>query len=215
MDARPMKLTGNPVAENLARMLALVKIPQLFSIQLVTGRRQKTLVCYCGDLVSSFNRATVAAREVYSRRIDRRFDLVIAEMRPPLDQNLYQMQKGIENCAAVVRDGGIIVVVSLCPDGIGNDEFHKLAQRLKTPEAVLDAAQQPNPPLGIHKLSRILELSRRISVRALTSLEPTILKQVFIEPARSLGETVQEVRGREQRSLDVLLVRDAGMFTVL
>lgn len=213
-DAQPLRLTGNPVAEDLDQLLSMVRLDHLLSIQLVTGREHNILGCFCGDLHQSFASAAVLSKAVYSKTIDRMFDLIIAEMRPPLDRNLYQMQKGIENCAAAVRDGGMILVVSACEEGIGNDEFHKLAVRLQSVEAVLAAAENPNPPLGIHKLSRIIELSRRIGVRALTSLEPQVLREVFIEPAGSIIDLIEGLRERTQKPLDLLVVRDAGMFTV-
>ena len=49
-------------------------------------------------------------------------------MLPPLDGNLYQGQKGVENCQAAVRDGGCLVLVSACGDGIGSDHFFDLAR---------------------------------------------------------------------------------------
>lgn len=214
-EARPLSLAGNPMAEQLDRLLELVRLPHLLSIQMVVGRGQRILECFVGDLKGSFAEATVLAAQVYSFRIDRLFDLVIAEMAPPLDRNLYQLQKGIENTAAAVRDGGTLLAVSQCHEGIGNDEFYQLAGRLTDGAMVSAHAEMENPPLGIHKLSRIVRLAKRIRVRALTGLKQEILEQVFIEPAVSIEAEIQKLRHEDKESIDMLLVRDAGLLVAI
>jgi nickel-dependent lactate racemase len=121
------------------------------------------------------------------------------------------MQKAIENNADAVKDGGTILVISKCREGIGNDEFYKLAQTLGSRENVLVRAQSAEPPLGIHKLSRIIEMGKRIHVKALTALNPEIVRQVFIEPVISIDEEVKALRKAQTVNSDILLVRDAGL----
>ena len=211
LEAKPMRLKGNPVAENLERLLDLTELPPLFSIQIVSGRNRRILGSFCGELKNSFAEAVAFSEQVYAFGFDRQFDLVIAEMLPPLDHNLYQMQKAIENCAEAVRDGGTLVAVSSCQEGIGNNEFYKLAVKLQNEEMVLSQAQRSHPPLGMHKLSRIVEMSKRISVKALTGLKQEIVEQVFLEPAVSLEAEMQKLRHGEDKSIEILLVRDAGL----
>ena len=68
-----------------------------------------------------------------------------------------------------------------------------------------------NPPLGIHKLSRIIEMKKRFDVKALTGLKQEILEQVFIEPVVSLGAEIQKLKTKDKEQIDILLVRDAGL----
>jgi len=210
-DAQPLRLKGNPVHENLMKLIALTDLPLLISIQIVAGRNQKIIEVFCGDLKSSFTNAVALSERVYSFKPEKEYDLVIAEMRPPLDRNLYQLQKAIENCAAAVADEGTLVAVSQCSEGIGNEEFYDLAGRLQNEEMVLSYSEMENPPLGIHKLSRIIEMKKRFDVKALTGLKHEILEQVFIEPAVSLGAEIQKLKTKDKEQIDILLVRDAGL----
>lgn len=210
-EARPLRLKDNPVAENLDHLLSLVKLPSLFSIQIVAGRNQEIIECFAGGLKESFEPAASLAEEIYSFTCSRQYDLVIAEMRPPLDRNLYQIQKAIENTAAAVRDGGTLLAVSECHEGIGNDEFYQLAGRLINEEMVLSHAEAENPPLGIHKLSRVVRLARRINLRALTGIKNEILEQIFIEPGVSIEAEIHKLKQGEKKEVDILLVRDAGL----
>jgi len=211
LEAQPLRLEGNPVAENLEELLDAVKIPEVLSIQTVSGRNQQIIECFAGGLKESFAEAVNLAEKVYSFECSRPYDLVIAEMRRPLDRNLYQLQKAIENTAPAVRDGGTLLAVSPCHEGIGNDEFYELARKLVNEEMVLSHARQEYPPLGIHKLSRIVSLSERISVRALTGLKHEILEQVFIEPAVAVEAEIKKLKQGDKDKIDILLVRDAGL----
>jgi len=211
VDSLPMRLGGNPVAEDLEELLTAVTIPDLYSIQIVASKSQSIHGCFCGGLKQSFGEAVVLAEQMYSCRLDRQYDLVIAEMLPPLDRNLYQLQKAIENCAAAVADGGTIVAVSKCAEGIGNDEFYQLAGRLENEDMVLSHTELDNPPLGIHKLSRIVRLGKRIQVKALTGLKQEILEQVYIDPVITIRAEMQKLKQEDKRNIDILLVRDAGL----
>ncbi len=213
-DACPLRLEGNPVAEHLDRLLQAARLPEIFSIQIVAGRGQRILDCFAGSLTDSFAEAVSLAGQVYGSSVNRQYDLVIAEMRSPLDRNLYQLQKAIENTAAAVRDDGTLLAVSRCQEGIGNDEFYHLAVRLENEEMVLSHADLDNPPMGIHKLSRIVRLAKRIRVRALTRIKHEILKQVFIEPAVSIEAEIQKLKQGDKKDIDILLVRDAGLLAV-
>lgn len=210
-EAQPLRLKGNPVSENLDQLLSLIDLPSLLSIQIVAGRNQNIIECFAGDLRQSFDLAVTLAEEIYSFTCSRQYDLVIAEMRPPLDRNLYQLQKAIENTAATVRDGGTLLAVSSCHEGIGNDEFYHLAGRLINEEMVMSHAEMENPPLGIHKLSRVVRLAERINIRALTGLKNEILEQVFIEPAVSIEAEIHKLKQGDKKEVDILLVRDAGL----
>jgi nickel-dependent lactate racemase len=210
-ECRPLRLEGNPLAENLDKLLAAVKIPPVFSIQIVAGRHQKIIDCFAGYIADSFVEAVSVAEKVYGFSVPKKYDLVVAEMRPPLDRNLYQLQKAIENTAAAVRDEGTLLAVSRCAEGIGNDEFYQLAGRLENEEMVLSYSDLDNPPLGIHKLSRMVRLADRIRVCALTGLKQEILDQVYIEPAVSIEAEMQKLKQSDKKDIDILLVRDAGL----
>ncbi len=210
-ECRPLRLEGNPLAENLDQLLAAVKLPPTFSIQIVAGRNQRILDCFAGNIADSFVEAVSVAEKVYSFPVTKEYDLVIAEMLPPLDRNLYQLQKAIENTKAAVRDGGTLLAVSRCSEGIGNDEFYQLAGRLENEEMVLSHADLETPPLGIHKLSRMVRLAERIRVCALTGIKHEILDQVYIEPAVSIEAEMQKLKQGDKKDIDILLVRDAGL----
>ncbi len=160
LDAAPMKLKGNPVAEHLGEMLDLVDTSKCLSLQIVTDANRAIAGVFAGDLNDSFEKAVNCAAGIFGHTVRHRYDTVMCEVLPPLDGNLYQAQKGLENCQQAVADGGTAVVISACAEGIGSQHFWDLANGWN---------REDNRPgdgrlhFGSHKLSRVNEMRKRIS----------------------------------------------------
>ncbi len=179
LQATPLKLAGNPVAEHLDSLLTLLDLKRFFAIQIVTDSLGRIADLFFGPLDSAFQRATVAAGKIYSFPVEQHYDAVICEVLPPMDKNLYQAQKALENCQAAVRDGGHIIIVSACREGIGSEHFYRLAdgwdRRTNQPR---DGRLQ----FGSHKLSRVIAHGRRLGIWLYSTLPDEVVRHVFYEP---------------------------------
>jgi len=206
LEAAPLRLIGNPVAEHLDRLLATIDTSRFLSVQVVLDAGRRIAGCYCGTLAESFERATVLAAHLYAHHAPLAYDLILAEMLPPLDGNLYQGQKGVENCQAAVRDGGRLVLVSACEDGIGSDHFFDLARSW---DRERNAPREGSPGFGSHKLSRVVTMSNRIGLLVCSDLDDDIVRQVFYEPLDNLQEFLYSSQNACEKR-NVAVVQDAG-----
>jgi nickel-dependent lactate racemase len=206
LDCAPMRLDGNPMAEHLDYLLSLIATERLFSIQSVYDADGTIAVVRCGDVRSSFREATQIARQLYGNQSDRQYDLVFCEMESPLDRNLYQLQKGVENTQAAVADGGSMIVLSPCSDGIGSRAFYDLAGEW---DQTANAAKDGLLKFGSHKLSRVVAMQRRIRVLVASELDDADVQQVFYRPVHAVQSTVDEIVNRSDERR-VALVKDAG-----
>jgi nickel-dependent lactate racemase len=203
--AAPLRLEGNPVAEHLAELARMVQIKRLVSIQIVADASGEIVDVAIGDLEGSFRTAVRDAERLYAHRVTTLYDVVIATMNPPLDRNLYQAQKALENTQAAVRDGGACVVVSPCTEGVGSESFFDLAAQW---DRSTNRAHDGVMRFGSHKLSRVNAMTRRIDVRIHSDLSPDRVRRVFYEPAEDLtGLLAERFRGGDRR---LALVHDAG-----
>ncbi|MCD6249979.1 MAG: DUF2088 domain-containing protein [candidate division Zixibacteria bacterium] len=206
LDCAPLKLKGNPMAEHLDEILALIEPERIFSIQLVMDASHNISRVFFGSIDTAFREATDAARNLYAYKVDQPYDLALAEVGSPLDRSLYQIQKALENCQAAVVDGGTAVVVAACEDGIGKRNFYDLASEWDAEENVpIDRV----PRFGSHKLSRVNTIRRRINVRLYSDLPPEQPRRVFYEPAKDLQVLVNECLDRDNRKR-LAIVYDAG-----
>lgn len=205
LDCAPLRLAGNPMSEHLTEILRAVDLSRVGSIQLVADAGHRVAGVFCGGLVEAFEAAVEAARQLYAYPVAEPYDLVLAEVRPPLDRSLYQIQKGLENTQMGVRDGGTDVVIGYCEDGVGSKPFFELA-------AIWD--REKNAPsdgvtrFGSHKLSRVNAMTRRINVRIFSTLPPDAPRRVFYEPVNDIQALMGECLSADKNRLAV--VHDAG-----
>lgn len=179
LEATPLRLEGNPVAEHLKAMTKLLPLEKITTAQAVLDARHRIAGFYYGGLWQAFEEATTKSREIYAHQVEYQYDVVLAEILPPLDANLYQAQKALENCQAAVRDGGSIILFSACEAGIGSPFFYELAEQW---DRDTNAPEDGKMYFGSHKLSRVNLLTRRIGVYLHSSLKAHECRRVFYEP---------------------------------
>lgn len=206
LEAEPMKLEGNPVAEHMAELLNLIDTDRVFSIQAVTNTAQEIVGLMAGTVRTSFHAAVRLASKLSSCEVERPYDLVIAELRPPLDCNLYQVQKALENCQSAVRERGAVVVVSACSDGVGSPHFYKMADNW---DRATNAPLNGSPRFGSHKLARVNQLSKKIMVGLKSELDIEVVKHVFYEPVSDLDQLIRS-RSEGKSGFRVAVLKDAG-----
>ncbi len=206
MNARPLTLEGNPVAEHLEEMAGMVDQSRMFGIQAVLDAEGAIAALFCGNLSDAFRRAVGEAKKIYAHKVAHQYDVVICELLPPLDRNLYQVQKALENCHAAVRNGGAIILVSACEEGAGSEHFMQLAL---TWDRIRNEPSDGHWRFGSHKLSRVVAHSRRIDIFLHSTLPKETVRQVFYEPLDFVKKFLF-LRSDQRELFRLAVVRDAG-----
>ena len=131
----------------------------------------------------------------------------MAEVLPPLDSNLYQLQKALENCQEAVRDGGAIILFSRCREGIGSEDFFHLAERWEPNGSV---QINPEDTFGIHKLHRVFRIGRRIDIYLYSGLPKGVPERVYFRSCQSPQDIIDGLAEDSFDSVRMAVVRDAG-----
>jgi len=206
LECQPLRLEGNPMSEHLDELLRLFDISKVIAIQLVVDASQQVRSIYCGDINVTFREAVRDALKIFGHDVAEPFDVILAEVRPPLSGTLYQVQKGLENCQAACVDGGTVVVVAACQDGIGKRDFYDQAANWDREK---NLPRDGVPRLGSHKLSRVNAMTRRIKVRVYSELPDDQPRRVFYEPVHDLKALFDECLHENDRNR-LAVVYDAG-----
>jgi nickel-dependent lactate racemase len=206
--AKLLALEGNPVHEDFMEALEIfARSEDIFSIQQVLNREHQAAFASSGHIINSFMNAVERAKQTYAPSVRGKADIVVAVAKPPLDLDLYQSQKAIENAKLALSDGGILILVSKCPDGIGNQAFYKL---LASPEE-MKRVMTKGYEFGLHKALRIEELLGKARIFAVTDLPSKILERVSISPFRDAQSAFDEATRLMGKESSVLIVDDAGV----
>ena len=115
-------LEGNPVAEDLHEIDAL--LPQRLSVHGILDSHGKVCQLHIGSAYSDFLGACNQHNSYYKSDTQGLYDCVLASAGGyPKDINFIQAHKSVHNAAAFVKDGGILILLAECRDGIGTNTF--------------------------------------------------------------------------------------------
>ena len=120
----PGLLAGNAVHEECERVAELVA--PAFGINTIVDERNRAVAVFCGD----WRLAHRAACEHYLKRhsfpIRQKRDVVIASCGGfPHDINMIQAHKALDMAAHACNEGGTIILLAECRDGLGRSDFLK------------------------------------------------------------------------------------------
>jgi nickel-dependent lactate racemase len=177
----------------------------IFSIQLVLNNQHQVSYASAGHIVESFNECVEHAKQIYAPTIPKKADIVISVNKPPLDIDLYQSQKAIDNVKLSVNDDGVIILVSSCREGIGDRSFYDMLSH-GSGDLSARAGQ-----FGYHKAVKLRNLSRRVNIFAVTSLEPSIPSAIGLKSYQDAQSALDDASKLKGSTADVLVVLDGAM----
>ncbi len=202
-EAKPLALAGNPVHEDMIDAMRVIRDKEIFSIQLVLDKDRRIYGATAGDIYTSFDGAIERASEVFCVDVPMKADIVVSVARYPMDVDLYQSQKALDNGKLGLNEGGILILVSKCRTGVGGRTFFELLTSSKTPKAALERIER-GFVLGYHKAAKMAEIALWAEIWAVTDLPDADIESVFMRPFSDIQQALDralEVKGREAKIL--------------
>ncbi len=121
--ARPGVLEGNPMHEELLAALALVPIP-LFLINTVVDDEKQFLNLFAGGVNEAHRKGCEWYGSHFGVSVAEKADVVIVSAGGyPKDIDFIQTHKALDHAQAAVKEGGTVILLGKCQDGIGNPYF--------------------------------------------------------------------------------------------
>ena len=211
-DATSLKLEGNPVHEDLVEGLGFFK-KEIFSIQVVLNHNKKIYAAEAGNIIDSHELVLEKANDVFVVRASGKADIVVTVTKSPWDINFYQSQQAIENGKRILKNHGILILVSACKRGIGEGYYYEILSSCKTPHEVIEKVNAEPYKLGAHKAKRIAELASRAEFWAVTGLKDDEARKIFIKPYHDIKRAIEDALARKGRNAKISFVLD-GAITV-
>ena len=160
--ARTGILEENPVHQDMVEAAKLAKVD--FILNIVTNSKQEIVQAFAGDMEQVFNEGVRIVDEMYKIPIEQRADVVIVSSGGyPLDIDLYQAYKGVDNALNAVKRNGVIVLVAECPEGHGNEVFHEWMVKFKTLKE-MEKVIRKHFVLGGHKSYYLLKALEKVKI---------------------------------------------------
>ncbi|MCK5050359.1 MAG: nickel-dependent lactate racemase [Candidatus Cloacimonetes bacterium] len=208
-EAKILELEGNPVHEDM-KEAAMMITTETFCILTVLDTNEKIFYSTSGDIHSTLKNASEKAIEILAPQVKEKADIVIAINQSPLNRNLYQSQKGLENCKSILEENGIFILVSSCIEGIGNNAFYELMASSNSPDEVFQKVEK-NYKLGFHKAAKIVSFMQKNTLWLVSEIENDILENIFIRNFSSLQAAVNKAIMLKGKDAKVNLIHNAGI----
>ena len=174
------RLDGNPVREDIEEAARMVGVD--FLLNVVLDEHKKIVRAVAGDLVKAHRAGCEYLDRLYAKHIYERVDIVVVSQGgAPKDINLYQTQKALDNAKHAVKDGGVIVLVGSCKEGLGEKVFEEWMTKSESPQSMIERIER-DFQLGGHKAAAIAMVLEHADIYLVSELEPAFVKRIFLTP---------------------------------
>ena len=122
-------LTSNPLHED---QLEIVKmIGDVYAVNCVIDENRKLSYINFGEIISSHLKAVKYISSYAKVKCGKEFSTIITTAAgAPLDSNFYQTIKGMVTPLSILKEGGDLIIVAECSEGLGSDDFLKSQKNL-------------------------------------------------------------------------------------
>ncbi len=214
-DACSLALHGNPVHEDMVDAMKVLDDLRVFSIQTVLTGDHNLYAVTAGDLHRSFDEAINSANEIFCVPYQKKGTIVLSVAPHPMDIDLYQSQKALDNAKHVIEDDGVLILISKCRMGVGEDAFLDLLCQADTPEKILEILGDEYK-LGYHKAAKMAQIGVHAQLWAVTDLSDEIIQKALMKPYHNiqtaLDEAIQVIK--KQHKKPHVIIMPAGSLTI-
>jgi nickel-dependent lactate racemase len=202
-------MTGNAVNEECERVCELIN--PSFGINTVVDERGRAVRVYAGHWRAAHRRGCEEYLHDHSIEIPAKREVVIASCGgSPWDINLIQAHKTLDMAAHACIDGGTIILLAECADGLGRSDFLKWFENKdsRTLEAHLRDAYEVNGQTAWSLLAK----TERYRVHLVSALAEDAVRQMHMSPAPSAAHVLAEL---DQAGEGYILPRGATVLPII
>ncbi len=173
-------LTTNPLRKDIERAADICGVD--FILNVVLDEHKQIIRAVAGDVTAAHRAGCSFLDTLYQKKIEKRTDIVIVSQGgAPKDLNLYQTQKALDNAKHAVRDGGVIILMGSCKEGLGEATFEQWLTSASRPQELIDRIQQEFR-LGGHKAAAIAMVLEHADIYLVSDLDPAFVETLFMTP---------------------------------
>ncbi len=171
-------LDGNAVHE--AFMEAVEKIKPAFAITTIVNDDGEAIELFCGDWRLSHRAACDAYAAEHTIEIAEKRDLVIVGSGGfPHDINMIQAHKALEAASHACADGGTILLLAECSDGLGRADFLNWFEVKSTDELATRLCEKYQ--VNGQTAWSLLKKTERFDIKIVTGLDEATTKKMRLE----------------------------------
>jgi nickel-dependent lactate racemase len=205
--ARAGILRGNPVHEDLVEQARIAGLD--FILNVLLNPQGQIVRALAGEPFLAHARGCRMEKKLASATIDRPVDItIISNSGAPLDLDLYQSCKAMDTADRITRPGGIILVASLCNEGVGPRSFYDLQAACRTPDEVIRRIQSQDAE-GVAWQNQILaRVQQKHPVYLVSCLPDKVVETMGLHPVASLEAGIDQALRQLGKNSTIAVIPD-------
>ena len=153
-----------------------------FIVNVVLSEHKEILKAVAGDRVKAHRAGCAFLDTLYLKELPQGADIVlVSQGGAPKDMNLYQTQKALDNARHAVNQGGIIILIGSCKEGLGEHTFEEWMTKSPSPASMIERIGR-DFQLGGHKAAAIAMTLQKADVWLVSDMEPDFVRSIFLTP---------------------------------
>lgn len=180
----------SPVRQDLEEAVKIIGLD--FILNVVLNSHKQIAAAFAGDFIEAHRKGVEVVDALYKVEVPPADAVIVSCGGYPKDINLYQTNKALDNATQAVAEGGSIILVSECRDGIGNEVYDRWNKSCKTADDAI-ARFKNEFEFGGHKAATTAAASVRFNLYLVSSLPDDTVREAFFEPCVTVDEAVSRV----------------------
>ncbi len=187
-EAKAGALETNPLRMDIEEAGAMVGID--FIVNVVLSEHKEILKAVAGDATEAHRAGCRFLDRLYRKELKEPADIVlVSQGGAPKDLNLYQTQKALDNAKHAVKDGGVIILIGSCKEGLGEKTFEQWMTEADSARSLIERIGREFK-LGGHKAAAIAMVLERAEVDLVSELDDDFVRSIFLKPYKTVQEAL-------------------------
>jgi nickel-dependent lactate racemase len=207
-EAKAGEILSNPVRQDIDEVAKFVSID--FILNVILDEHKTIIKAVAGHHIAAHREGCEFLDKLYKVQIAQQADIVIVSPGGyPKDINLYQAQKALDNSKHAVKDGGVVILVASCKEGLGEHVFETWMLGAQSSEEMIEKIQQ-HFELGGHKAAAIAMILEKCDIYLVSDLDAEFVKKLFMKPFKDIERAYNEAIKKTGISSKVYLMPYGG-----
>ena len=196
--ARQAKLWGNPINEDINDAATLFLEGKTCTyVAVAAGGTGDIFYADAGPLHDTFMKGCKKLDEVCCIPVPKKGDFVIFSTGGHrADGQLYQSTKALFNAVHIVKEGGDILFVAGCAEGVGNETFSSVLKAYKGNPEKLGLELAVTFDMAAYVAFRVLDILKRFNVTLVSDFSKSETEALGFRHTENLDHYVQNLKGK-------------------
>ena len=163
-----------------------------FILNVVLDSKKEIVAAVAGDFIEAHRKGVEVVDSMYKVPVEPADAVIVSCGGFPKDINLFQANKALDNATQAVKEGGSIILVAECAEGIGNQVYECWNRECRTPEDAIERFKHCFE-FGGHKTAIVAKVAKKFRLYLVSKLPDEQTRTAFFTPMASLEDALSAV----------------------